>query len=371
MKNTNYIDKKILPLLPGINLQHYQGVSYKFSDNENCIDLVGDWFLIDASDRTYYHFVFDNVGQYYSLKSLVPNLKLLINLPSKEKLIGYPDYIFWLIDKLTAENNPVILDFENLHHLNIENLYACSTELIKFFRIIDSPEKLTNLVSNDNYQSFVIPHLRNFFLRNLKIKNSFSKIYLSRKNKSKELHIQKEYVNYLKLMNITWNSIPIGTKLTKRESDYNFDPKSISNLHLPEKFQINRLIHGLPSDHEYEVLVRHISEEEEDKLEKYFLSKGYSIISHVDMSYEDQMSAIASASHYATLIGSSALNSIVCREDAHIYILDHNTNWEMPFLNYAPTIISKNAVSIFDFRETPYKKFSVDQIIKKLEEFGV
>ena len=330
------------------------------------VELFGDWFIIDATDHCYYHFIFDNIGQFLALKTLIPELKVLFRVPDIELFSKLPDYISWPIKKIKSEVDYVVLEMEKVGQIKIEKLHAASTRLIPFFYILGI--RKIHLITNDSYQDFVVPELRKFFLRHLPKVIGPKKIYVSRKDKSEELRARARYLEYLKSNGVTWSSVDIN-KVQDWGKDDTLDPGNfIGNR--PDEFS-HMIFTQPPRAQEVDVINRSIPAEEEDRLEKYFIDNGYTIFSHTGYDYPTQMAIVASCDYYATFTGSSVLNSVVCKEDANIYVLNNNTNWPMPNHEYTPSIVSKTAFNVFSGREHPLTVFSVEDIIKKLDEIGI
>ena len=347
LKTSGYEVKDVI--YGSVDILKYRNVEILKSNKT--ITLTGNWFVVDATEQAYYHFLFDHVGQYYALRSIVPNLKLVVRTPRHVDLL---DYVSWCIDKLSLENEVIhVYDDDSLF---IENLYVASNRLIPLFRLIE--DDLFDLVVKDEYQDIVVPALRDFLLRNLPKRDKSEKLYAIRRDKSKELLARLEYLDYLKSNGVTWDNGDIQ------------DPKNILE-NIPQKFKqgwVSRIINNRLTSVEMDTTTRHISEEDETMLEQFFLDNGYTLFSHLDMSYEDQMAMIASCKSYACITGASALNAIVCPEDASIYIVNPDTSWPMPNHEYAASFVSNNAHTVFKIRDYPNQKFTMQQVIGRLKE---
>lgn len=338
-----------------VDILMYQEVIFGLSENNSTLNLQGNWFIIDCAEEAYYHFLVDNVGQFYALKEKISDLNLLIRITNKSKNI---EYISWCVDKLIKENKPVLVDIEKMPNIHIEKLYASSTRLIPMFHIID--KDVFDLIVVDKYQEMVIPALRKFFLRNLPQYHESTKIYAVRRDKSEELFARMEYLNYLSDNGVSWND-----GLVK-------DPNKILD-NVPLKFKLglaSRVVNHKPRLNmiEMDTVTRYISSEDETMLEQFLLNQGYNLFSHLNIPYEIQMSMIASCKSYACITGASALNAIVCPEDASIFIINLDTNWPMPNHEYAVELINKNAHTVFKIRDFPNQRFTMNQVISKLEE---
>ena len=350
-KSDSYTNKEVI--LGDVNITVYRKVIFDLLQNHNVLKLDGNWFVIDCTEEAYYHFLVENVGQFYALKERIPDLNLLIRKGIREDL---PEYISWCLDKLIKENNPVVINLEDTNRLQIENLYAASTRLIPIFSLID--DNVFDLVVVDRYQDMVIPALRDFFLRNLPKSSKSEKIYAIRRDKSEELFARLEYLDYLKSNGVTWYNGDIQ------------DPKNILE-NIPQKFKqgwVARILKNRLTSVEMDTTTRHISNEDETLLEQFLLDNGYRFFSHLDMSYEDQMSMIASCDSYACITGASALNAIVCPEDAKVFIINTDTNWPMPNHEYAASLVNNNAHTVFKIRDYPNQKFTMQQVIDRLKE---
>lgn len=355
----------------GVPIYRYGQVTNSGSGSMDIeLSFAGDWFIVDARSTGYFHYMFDSIGQFYAIKTIVPDLKPLILVPNKSiETDDIPDFVWWSIEKLLVEDGATVVEDHLNKSFTIENLYIASNELIVFFDYMNIQR--TNILSFDRYQDLVAPELRKFFLRNLTIDEIPSKIYMSRKSKSSQLNLEKEYLDYLKLNNVSWKSILSDDDFLGIEEAV--DPRGVIDKHtLPAKFKDLPSWNKNPAFLELEIHDRYMSDEDETKLERFFEESGYKIFSHGGLSYEEQMSIIAGASHFATLIGSSSINSIACREDANIYILNHNTNnSRVSNHEYLPSIVFNNTHVVFSYNEHPNKIFYVDELIDKLKEIGV
>ncbi len=340
-------------------------VSISDSAPENSdVGLAGNWFIVDATEHQYYHFIFDNIGQFFSLKTLIPDLKALIRIPESTTLLELPDYVSWPIEKLKNETDHVVLQVEEISELKIEKLHVVSTRFIRFFSTlgIRHPELLTN----ESYQNFVVPELRKFFLRNIPKVVGPKKIYVSRKEKSKEIRLRSRYLDYLKSNGVTWTPVDITAPISSWGKDDTAGLKEFVE-NRPDEFR-SMIFTQPPRLQEIDVMYRDISVEDEDRLEKYFLDNGYSIFCHTNYDYPTQMGMIASCDYYVTFTGSSVLNSVVCKKDASIYVLNHNTSWPMPNHEYTPSLISDKVFCVFSAKEFSNTEFTIEQVLEKMEE---
>jgi hypothetical protein len=345
--------KEKTKLIGPVDILVYEDVFFKLSQNNSTLNLKGNWFIIDCAEEAYYHFLVDNVGQFYALKEKIQDLNLLIRITDNTKNI---EYISWCLDKLVKENEAVFIEAEKMPNVYIENLYACSTRLIPMFHLID--KDVIDLIVVDEYQKMVIPELRKFFLRNLPKYHESKKIYAIRRSKSQELDAKIEYLDYLSSNGVSWNNGIVK------------DPNKVLE-NIPLKFKtgiianrLNGRLHMLEMD----TKTRYISNEDETMLEEFLIDKGYKFFSHLNISYENQMSMIASCKSYACITGASALNAIVCPEDASIFIINPDTNWPMPNHEYAVGLVNDNAHTVFTIKDFPNQRFTMDQVISKLRE---
>lgn len=366
-----FSDLNILTSSNGVAISRYSNFRYDANNLETeILHLNGDWFVIDGDCGAYSHFIYDSIGQYYAIKTIVPDLKPLILVPSRiARNHSSPDFLWWCIDKLLLEPGAVVIDPHPGRSFVVEKLYVASTELIAFFQGLDINQ--TMLMGHDEYQDFVLPELRRFFLDNLKVGKASRKIYMSRRSKSDQLGLEKEYIEYLKDNQVSWD--PVDNDGSYINLGKVYDPNNILNKEtLPTKFKNLVSWDAPPAYVELEVNTRYMSEEDESKLESFFEKAGYEILIHDDLSYEEQMSTIATASHFATLVGSAVLNSVVCRDNASVYVLSQNAVSNRSVnLDYLPTVLFNNSYSVFSYKEYPGETFSIDQIIEKLEELGV
>jgi hypothetical protein len=344
---SRYGNKKIIH--GDVDILKYTNV--EIIKSNNTITLYGNWFIVDCTDEAYYHFLFDNVGQYYALKEKIPGLRALLIMPDQE---GLADYVDWCVSKIVLDSSAVVIS--EGQSVEIENLYVASNRLIPTFALFE--DQRYDLVTNDAYQDILVPALRKFLLKYLPKHPERKKIYAVRRDKSYELSERIKFFDYLRENGVTWDSGHLS------------DPKNIL-FDLPEKFKhgrVGRIVNSSFSAIEMDTNTRYIKEEDEALLEEYLDSLGYEFMSHKDISFEDQMSMIASCESYVCITGASVLNSIVCPEDASIYIINTNTNWPMPNHEYTPTIINNNSYTIFSTREFPNTVFEMKSVISRLNE---
>jgi hypothetical protein len=332
-QTATYKSKEVAFTIDGIDVHKYSDVIYNVESATKSAWLSGKSFIIDATDEAYYHFVFENVGQFNALKSVISDLNLVILMPDEQ---GYevPDYITWCVERLCSENSNALVIRELSRNLRFDSLYVASPRLIRFFHYLESG--LFDLVRQESYQRFVVPSLREFFLRNLPLGESNGKIYASQKTKGDEIRFWKEYLDYLKDNGVSWD------KETKTVSD---PLKVLENL--PDRYSTGgRHTYTPPWVLELEVLGRYLPEADEQALEDCFSSQGFEIMSHLEVSYANQMAKIANCESYVTVTGASVLNAVVCPIDAKIVIIKNGSNWLMPNHDYLPNLISKNSTVV-------------------------
>lgn len=354
---STFSDLNIIYTNNGVAIYKYSNFKHYANNQKNANSyLEGDWFIVDGDIDTYSHFMYDTIGQFYAIKSIVPSLKPLILIPDAITSNNRdPDFLWWCIDKLLLEPGAAAIPFQYDLSFVIENLYIASTDMIHFFNSVDVIK--SHLTSHDEYQDFVLPELRKFFLANLSIDNTPSKIYMSRRSKSAQLRLEKEYIEYLKDNKVSWDSA--GYEDDRIVLGKVSDPNNVIHREsLPNRFKYLVSWDAHPAYIELEVNTRYMSEVDELKLETFFEKAGYKILVHDNLSYEEQMSAIANASHFATFTGSAVINSVVCRDNASIYVLNQNTmSNRSTNIEYLPGVLFSDSHSVFSYKDRPGKYF--------------
>ena len=218
-------DEKIMSLNKD---SFYDDNKYDLQINENIDKIIIDFpvFFFIYNFDNYYHFLYDTLPYlftYLELKKNMPNLKLLVNYPNKDKKDFYK-FNIELLEKI-IDVNDLIIHNEN----NIYNTIYVSTSLTHGGYSNNPPRKeiyqIYDLIKNNiNYQNINEKYIN--LSRNIK------KIYISRRTwiNNDNSNIGTDYTSRRKMMN--------EDELVKKLIDNDFTEIFAENLNSDEKIYL-------------------------------------------------------------------------------------------------------------------------------------
>jgi hypothetical protein len=278
------------------------------------IRLEGNYFIINAEEQTYYHFLVDQIGQFLYLKSSIPDLKLLI---IEQEVGDSAEYADWCIDKIKKYYEYKSIKLSEYKEIFIEDITVISNRLFNFYHKIDS--NLTDSLTDIDYMKIIIPRLREFLLLNLKEAPS-DNIFLSRQNKNR---VFEERYNKM---------LSVG------------GPKTLDDL---ENFS------------------RYLSPEEYSEIEGVF--HDYTFIDYSTASFEDQLSACANARSIVVFVGGSVATTFVAPENCKIFLINSDTSYPFSAYHDILDLISADVVHALHPSYYPDTR-NINKVVKILED---
>jgi hypothetical protein len=259
---------------------------------------------IAGSEIGYFHLIYNVLSEIEIIKSMFPKVKIkILNLCDKE--------IFkFLIEKFKKTDTFKVYGIEDSDIINFEENDFIKIKSLFFIYTQFNP--IASKIASHNFDysgdrkgkklvwSYLIEKpVRDRFLINDQIIND-RKIFLSG---MKSNNIKRATANLI----------------YKRVFGHSMSLKETKTLI------------GLRVENYQDFVDRLMTESEELKLEKMFKEAGYEIIDPENLkSIYDQAALFASASHVVGLAGASFINSIFCKKDTQILILNSSDSYSFP-----------------------------------------
>ncbi len=327
------------------------------------INLSGNYFVFPDSEDFYFHTLRDYIAQFELIKTYIPDLIPIVFCsctldrpnPEPSPCIGSnPVSSPQKFIRSTYKESLVIVNWATVSHVHLENLH---------FIYLTGPSELDQIIDTYSYDKIVLETgnaypLENYFSETLRTKFS-SHIKNSQLGK-------KIYVSRLKESKLTW-------QLSSSWDAY------YSNGVLPEDMDmvlaVKTIAKALPESlEELEIRkARAFSVEDEEKLENYFKSRGYEVISPGDFSVEEQIELFSSSSYIAGAGGSGMTNTLFCNSDTKIILISAGNIFN--FGGHGPLARALGKKCEFfpqmvtvDHENDEHIKFSADQLITEIED---
>jgi hypothetical protein len=259
-------------------------------------------FDLDSVD-SFFHFLNDTVGNLLVLMNHVENLHcfvlirnpLMINKFSIDKDDSYRQtcyrlskYVFDVLNKLDSLNIKIsFLNMNNYENVSFENIFIISSEFNSYISLKEI-----------NTEAFVGPNVtvpllqKTFRLTEGPAENN--KIFITRKSENSKVR------NLKKNMDVIKQKFPNGVKRYK------------NNIGIGNLEKINH---------------RFISMQDEEMIEDFFKNKGYQIINPELLTFKEQLELFYTADVVAGLSGAAFINTIFCKNNAKVIILNTSTGY--------------------------------------------
>lgn len=326
-------------------------------------------FIIYGFEQSYYHVFLDALPQILLLKdTLKEDINIYIYfVGTTDQALGiYSEYYAnKLIDRFcnilkNLRFNVKIFCINDYSTIHFEKILAINTRMLTFFHTL-FPQHIIDYSSEEGrlLPTYVNTLRKTFEKHMLSIdKKPYQKIFLSRKKHSQKLRELKE--NILKLekegyIDIRKDRINHGVSF---DSSLQIQKNGISTSY------INSVVQGALQD----TISRCISEEDEDKIEKFFYNNGYKILEFSEIDFYSQIQILSSSSHFASLSGGNLVNTIFLPDCANVFILNNNSKYSFDHDQYIDYRF-KNVKYIFPVKKLkPAEDYSADQIITFIQE---
>lgn len=240
----------------------------------------------------------DQVGQFVYLKSILPNLILLILRQEEGESADYAD---WCIKKLKENYEYQEITLSEYGYIFVENISVISNRLIGFYHLID--DNLVDFLLDKDYTNLITSHLRNFMLPLLNLNKTRKNIFLDRGNKQHDLIVEHD-------------------KIVRQGG-----PQTMKEL---------------------EDFARYISNIDYDKIKLMF--KDYTFINPEEDSFEEQITACANAKTIVVFMGASVANAYLAPEDCKIILINPNVCNPFNIYHDALDYLNSNVSHVFDSR---------------------
>ena len=269
------------------------------------LTINGKVFMIDLdAAHAYFHFMLDQIGEYEYLKSIDPEVTLLVvcrelSMMKGKKSINLNMYnlVSSVLSRYKIYNDSVI-DLSEYSQINIESLVFSNKDFNKYLR---------NAVY---FKPGVGLRQKAVALKNSKIakanKKEDQKIYICRRNENAR-----------------------NRRILAR--------KEMSSLDAIREQKEDRL-RSKGKDVEIKLKYRLVSEEDENKIESFFVERGYKVVVLNDMPLQDQVDLFYNATHVAAFKSASTTNSIFSKPGTKVFMLNCSNKYDFPHEEIAETV---------------------------------
>ncbi len=347
-----------------LKINHLKSVSIKNTKPANHGELVlsGKYFVFPDAENLYFHTLRDYIAQFEILKIDVPDLVPLILCSCNEKgedvkppsCLGFrPKYSPEKFIRELYKDSLVIEDLTKVDTLYLENLY---------FIYLTGPDSLTQLVDTYGYDDIILETGNSYLMENMfstTLRDRFSS-HIKKTDPNKKI-----YVSRLKESVATWKTSEawdIYLETGKLPEDYklSLEIRAIAKAapEAVEELQMKK--------------ARAYSVEDEIKLEEYFKSLGYEILSPGDYSVEEQIEIFSSSGHVAGAGGSGMTNVLFCNPDTKIILIAAGNRFNFGGHSKLAQALGKKTYFFpeqvtVDHRVGDYVRFPAQQIIDDIE----
>lgn len=306
--------------------------------------LSGKYFVFDVSWFQYFHVLNDKIGQFEVLRKIHDNLKLLCVANTRWEFEGS--------NRIDISLN--ILDMISVYGLTIDDIYFIDEGPIQVEQCVYYVKTNNKFLPDETPYGNELYHPQNFedpvYINALclvksrykeKLYPDFTlpkKIFITRK----KLNDTVRYIYYL---------------LTNQDK-----------LTTEERLELERKIKGYGGEKYLWQLVdqRYITEQDENKLETYFMHQGYVIIDPAAMTFFEQINHYHNATHIVSVRGSGLVNTIFCQDFTKVFILDLSQSYDFPYKeipNISTDYVYEIPAKRKNIRHLSKEFFSVDNVI--------
>jgi hypothetical protein len=282
----------------------------------------GNYFIFYLNSFLYFHTLHEGIGQYEVLKKIIPDLKISVvaidrTFDNKKEVM---DICLDLIKPYGLQHDDIIFLAEETPIF--ENIYYYTTRINYLLEQMDVPQGKELHGMYDQYLGGFESLIELYKPYLVKDENSPKKIFITRMEKDD---------NVRNIHDMFYESdvydIQKPQALIQEENNWG-GTKYIKQL-LRER------------------LVPKVNEE---KLEQFFISNGYTVIDPEKISFYDQINYYYNATHVASIRGSGLMNTLFCDPGTNIFILDNSKYYEFEYKQICE-INSKNVYEIpFDLK---------------------
>lgn len=346
LKNNHFITKNN----PGLPIPYYRVSDITLEKNvDNLRKFYGDYFILEIPTFQYFHIINEKIGQYELLKDIIPGLKLICVADSKDDFNKdkHRDIHYNLLDMLSIydifEDDIIYLDSVSIW---IENIFYFNTRINKYLISLDLPKGRELFYDHLNHNKIHVDAFR-------KVQSLYQKFLCEKQEYPTKIFITRRGINN--------NVRHLYGLLTNKDNLSQEDAEYLSlwiNNYGGEKY-LWQLIRE-----------RYISENDEDRLENYFISKNYTVIDPADMTFINQINHYYNATHVVSVRGSGLVNTIFCKQNAKVFILDVTNEYDFEYkeiVRVATEYVYEIPVKRNEIKRYSKQIFSVENIIALID----
>lgn len=330
--------------------------------SELILNVPGHTYLIDIN-QSFFHSMFDNLGQYLAVKKYFPDIKplaLLGEFPYENNDYLNSKYKKYVLDLCDIDIDDIVhypmfkkIVFEKVSFMtkSCNNILSGILEALSKTGL-EAPMDIH--WSEKTKQVYLIGRaLKDFMLEHNSANNNqrYEKIFISRKGRSAVFQKNHDLIKFLMDNGVTWdlnNPLKIN------------DPNGIT------KTNLDRFKPATPNDNLMEAQHRYMPASQETMIEDFFRYMGYTVVDVDNVPLPEQMELFSKCTHIATITGAGSLNSMYL-DNAGTFVLIANNSEYTFYHEDLVSIMMDDPIIVFDKRKTS-GKFSAKEIIAELEK---
>jgi hypothetical protein len=337
--------------IPKTSIKYYSVSDLKIGENPDLelMKIDGNSFILEVEGYQYFHLFQDKIGQYEFLKRHVPDLRMV--------LVGNLDYNFPPTDE--AIGSKVIMEAFSVYDIKKEDIVFLNKTNVWFEKIFYANKFLNRFLPAElpGNPIYGVVDKDKYFDFNIEIAKIVRDLYLDvQKQKTLKVFVSRKRLN-----------------VDIRKMKNLIEKRSTGELKTEEEQLLTRMmrVYG-PEDKDAEKIIeqRFLKFEDEEKLENYFVSKGYTVIDPYRMTFDQQVDLFSRVTHVASIRGSGLYNTIFCSSGTNVFIIDTSNKYNFEYktiVQVATNNVYEIPVCSIENPETPQIFFSVDNIIRLLE----
>lgn len=334
----------------------------------------GPCFFVGVYESQFYHFVMDGIAQFLWLKSFIPDLRIFFinDQPSSVgSLDDIPiDFIRNLISWCREEDfGGEIIDISKYKKIKIDKLFCLANSNVTFLRqkLNIVVENLTGDVSNSNgARQLLLPRLKEFLykkaLEHNRLPADFNypeRVFLRPGLTIDRMQAWKAQVDFLVERGVVFDE----------EYTVVDDPtnalQEIESLHWKHKINTSTDFKGLMR----EISDRHLSAEEVEQIDAFFLRRDYEFVDSEKMAWVDILNIVINAKKVALLAGAASVNAMVAEEKTQIIYIDWNMSYEFNHRGLLDLFFTDPKPFYYYDRDVVHtKRYEISRILNDLEK---
>ena len=348
--------------------------SYPNLTREYSRRIGGPSFFISVYESQFYHFLVDGLAQFLWLKTFIPDIKVYFVNDQPSAILDRgqipKDFVRDVISWCQEEEGfgGEIVNISTYRKMKIDKLFSLANSNVTFLRDYLGIEnsKVTGDVSNsDGARQLLLPLLKEFLykkaLQHNRLPKDFNypnRVFIRPGLTIERLNAWLEQVEYLREKGVVFNN----------DLEVVEDPENV----LETLGELEGWEHKINLKHmsgiRNEVSHRHLTKEDVQALDNFFLRREYEFLDSQKMAWIDILNMIIRAEKVAFVAGAAILNALVADEKAQIIYLDCNTKYSFNHLATLELFFKDPEPFIYlDRRLVATKKFKMSRVLDELE----